>query len=453
VSKIAFLSQASVGHVNTLLVIALQMKDDGNNIEFILPVDEKEKINIQIFQTARSIIDKVSSTGIKVLTVRPAVSTAFDAFMLPFAKGYDEVKRALSLFSRGIEHYVENILSLLKNNKPDALVSDFSFFSAHIVAELLNIPYINVYHSGLPFRGKGVPPFGSGLAINTQDTIELQKYQKLENKMYKKLDETINKAREKFGLQALEPNILSYPYSKWLNLIVSHEIMEVPRDVTQNTLFVGPCFGGRKNLESSSFPFEKLNKDSYKIYVSLGTVFNKKPKVFLKIINALNKPGVQLIISAGGSYQYLQEQKIPDNTLIFKQVPQVDLLPMVDLVIGHGGNNSTNETLSSGKPLIVLPVGGEQRDNASRVVYLGAGLKLDIDNFSEEDLWQKVDEIRKNPNFKPNCEKIKNAVNKTDGPRIASKCIQWVIERRTSLNRPDGFPLTVTKENFEQLLN
>lgn len=129
-------------------------------------------------------------------------------------------------------------------------------------------------------------------------------------------------------------------------------------------------FGAQSPLQSD-FPFDRLRPDLYKVYVSLGTVFNNKPAVFRKIMQGLDRPEFQVIVSAGGAYPQLNRAARPANVLLFPSVPQVDLLPRVDLVIGHGGNNSTNETLAAGKPLLVLPVGGEQGDNASRVQYCG----------------------------------------------------------------------------------
>jgi UDP:flavonoid glycosyltransferase YjiC (YdhE family) len=40
----------------------------------------------------------------------------------------------------------------------------------------------------------------------------------------------------------------------------------------------------------AGFPFEKLRADKFKVYASLGTVFNNKPDVFRKIMDALNGP-------------------------------------------------------------------------------------------------------------------------------------------------------------------
>ena len=54
-------------------------------------------------------------------------------------------------------------------------------------------------------------------------------------------------------------------------------------------------------------------------------------------------------------------------------LPQTTIMPQVDLVITHGGNNTTTEALHFGKPMVLLPLFWDQYDNAQRVDELGFG--------------------------------------------------------------------------------
>lgn len=450
-SKIVFLNQSTVGHLNTLLSIAIQMKDDGHDIRFLTPGMQGLRTNIQILDTGFAIPDRIKRNGLVSELMPPPLSVMWSAVGLPLKSGYAEIIHALNMFSEGLEHYTRHILKFIEIYRPDALVTDFAFPATCLAADIAKIPYVVIYHSGLPFRGKGIPPFGSGLPIGSDDEAFAKNYIEQENRALKNLDRRINKARQTFGLSPAEPDILRRPYSPWLNLVASADCMEAPREnITQNTFFVGTCFG--KRIEIDEFSFDFLRPDKFKIYVSLGTVFNNKPDVFLKIMRALDTPDYQVIVSAGGAYQTLKNSATPSNAIIFKSVPQVGLLPKIDLFISHGGNNSINEALSSGKPIIVMPIGGEQADNASRITYLGVGKRVDMSHFSEKQLLDTVEEICKTPKFRENALTIMNGLKSTQGVVTASRCIAWVAHKKQPLCSKVGIPLTITPDHLAQLL-
>ena len=74
-------------------------------------------------------------------------------------------------------------------------------------------------------------------------------------------------------------------------------------------------------------------------------------------------------------------------------LPQPAVLPMVDLVITHGGNNTVTEALHHGKPMIVLPLFWDQVDNAQRIEETGFGRRLATYDFHDEELTDAIDEL------------------------------------------------------------
>jgi UDP:flavonoid glycosyltransferase YjiC (YdhE family) len=74
-------------------------------------------------------------------------------------------------------------------------------------------------------------------------------------------------------------------------------------------------------------------------------------------------------------------------------LPQTTLIPIVDLVITHGGNNTTTEAFHFGKPMIVLPLFWDQYDNAQRVDETGFGVRLATYAFEDAELTGAIERL------------------------------------------------------------
>jgi MGT family glycosyltransferase len=455
-SRVLFLTHPTIGHLNSLLSIALKLRGNGHDVQFIVPgsnlADPRIKM-FKVFYNGKVVPEKIRSHGIPIRLLFPPLPYIYFAARLPSTKRFEETKMALRLFSSGLKSYTRRINRLVQKFRPDMIVADFFFYAAPLVAEMNALPYAAIYHCGLPFSGKDVPPFGSGLPVSAQDTPLMRSYRQREQELCCRLKATINRARQTFSLRPVINDMLKSPHSPWLNLIVTHESIDIPRGgLDPHTVYVGPIFMNM-GMNRSSFPYEDLRNYQYKIYVSLGTVFNDKPKTYLKIIEALQgNPDYQVIVSAGGSYEAVAKKCHNRNVMLFQSVPQAELLSRVDLVISHGGNNTLNETLYHGKPVIVLPVGGEQHDNASRMEFLRLGCRLDMDSLSDEALRSTVEKIRNNTEMSRRLKDVSEELMKSDGTTSSVRLIEWVMEHRRPFARKHHLPQTIPKHMLEQYL-
>lgn len=119
------------------------------------------------------------------------------------------------------------------------------------------------------------------------------------------------------------------------------------------------------------------------VYFSLGSLGSADVGLMRRVIAALADAPVNVIVSKGPLHD---EFELADNMWGAEFLPQTKLLPLADLVITHGGNNTTTEALHFGKPMIVLPLFWDQYDNAQRVHERGFGLRLDPYRFTPEEL-------------------------------------------------------------------
>jgi UDP:flavonoid glycosyltransferase YjiC (YdhE family) len=86
-----------------------------------------------------------------------------------------------------------------------------------------------------------------------------------------------------------------------------------------------------------------------------------------------------------------EQIKLYDNMVGAEFLPQTSVLPHVDLVITHGGNNTVTECLYFGKPMVLLPLFWDQYDNAQRIHETGLGRRLDTYGHTPAELRAAVD--------------------------------------------------------------
>jgi UDP:flavonoid glycosyltransferase YjiC (YdhE family) len=81
----------------------------------------------------------------------------------------------------------------------------------------------------------------------------------------------------------------------------------------------------------------------------------------------------------------------------------------VSLVVTHGGHGTVMRSLVNGVPLLVIPMGRDQADNAARVVGRGAGLSVS-DGATEEEIMSAVARLVTEPHFKAAAIRLGKAI-------------------------------------------
>ncbi|VDK30594.1 unnamed protein product [Gongylonema pulchrum] len=113
-----------------------------------------------------------------------------------------------------------------------------------------------------------------------------------------------------------------------------------------------------------------------------------------------------------------EEHHIADghpNVITDKWLPQTDLLAHPNLVafLTHGGMNSITETLSRGKPVIVVPVFGDQMHNAVLAERSGFGIMLSVSDFQvEKKLSDAFEQIINDKRFSQKAERLSRMIAK-----------------------------------------
>jgi UDP:flavonoid glycosyltransferase YjiC (YdhE family) len=117
---------------------------------------------------------------------------------------------------------------------------------------------------------------------------------------------------------------------------------------------------------------------------------------------------------------------LPDTMVGAEFLPQTTVIPQVDLVITHGGNNTTTESLHFGKPMILLPLFWDQYDNAQRMDELGFGVRLSTYGFTEEEMHGAIERLLGDAELRERMARMGAAIRDRDGLRHGADVIEQV---------------------------
>jgi UDP:flavonoid glycosyltransferase YjiC (YdhE family) len=140
-----------------------------------------------------------------------------------------------------------------------------------------------------------------------------------------------------------------------------------------------------------------------------------------RVIDALAQTPHRYIVSKGPLHD---ELVLAPNMWGAEFLPQTELLPLVDLVITHGGNNTTTEAVHFGVPMIVLPLFWDQYDNAQRVHETGFGIRLDPYRFTDDELIGAIRQLLADDAVRDRLTAAGERIRATDGVARAADLIE-----------------------------
>ncbi len=139
-----------------------------------------------------------------------------------------------------------------------------------------------------------------------------------------------------------------------------------------------------------ALPAEFAARPGGLLYLSLGSLGSADVSLMKRLVGVLGRSRHRVIVSKGPQHELIE---LAPNMIGEEFLPQVAILPQVDLVITHGGNNTVTESFRFGKPMIVLPLFWDQYDNAQRVRETGFGVRLASYAFTDDELLQAIERL------------------------------------------------------------
>ena len=171
--------------------------------------------------------------------------------------------------------------------------------------------------------------------------------------------------------------------------------------------------------------------DGALVYLSLGSLGSADVELMQRLVDVMGTTRHRVVVSMG---PLADEIRLHDNMVGAGFLPQPAVLPQVDLVITHGGNDTVTEAFHHGRPMIVLPLFWDQVDNAQRVDETGFGVRLSTYGFRDEELTGAVERLVGDASLGARMAAMSARIQGTSGTSRAAELIE-----RVALN---GEPVT-----------
>ena len=319
----------------------------------------------------------------------------------------------------GAQYCQPQLQEIVARSGADVIIEDnVNCFPALMTA---GVPFVRMMSCNpLEVRGPDIAPVFSGYSADDRDSWAAfrAEYDRVHRPMWSDYNEWVQSC----GSPALGD--LDFIHSSdVLNMYLYPQALDYVdrRPLGQTWKRLESCV--RQTDASFELPAALQHGPGSLIYLSLGSLGSADLGLMTHLIDVLGQTAHRYIVSKG---PLADQYELPDNMWGAAQVPQTTVLPLVDLVITHGGNNTTTECFHFGKPMVMLPLFWDQYDNAQRVHEMGFGVRLPTYSFTDHQLHTAIDSLLGDQALRTRMAGIARHVQSFDGVQTAARLLESV---------------------------
>jgi MGT family glycosyltransferase len=321
--------------------------------------------------------------------------------------------------------YVEpRLREIIDEVQPDVIVEDNVVCFPALPAS--GRPWVRIVSCNpLELKDPDVPPVFSGYPeADTSGWDEFRaEYERTHRAMWQDFDEFVRK----HGAPPL-PDLEFIHESPWLNLYLYPE----EADYARSRPLAPTWHRLETSVRGTDDEWSPPEADGKLVYLSLGSLGSADVELMKQLVSELAETPHRFVVSKGPQHA---EFDLADNMSGGEFLPQTKILPHVDAVITHGGNNTTTESFFFGKPMIVLPLFWDQYDNAQRVHELGFGVRLSTYEHDGDEIRDALDRLLGDEGLHARMAAIARRLQSVPGTGKAAALIEKVAESKAPVGR------------------
>ncbi|MGH2890803.1 MAG: glycosyltransferase [Solirubrobacteraceae bacterium] len=254
--------------------------------------------------------------------------------------------------------------------RPDVVVHDILTLAPALAAELESVPVVTLIPHVYPVGQSGLPPYALG-ARPPRTAPGRTLWRAFDRPVRAGLSRgraELNAARRQLGL----PPVVRFHggLSERLTLVATLPQLEYPRSWPDHVHVVGPLI-----WEPPAEPVDPPPGEAPLILLAPSTAQDPEHRLLRATLAGLAGEPVR-VLATWNRRPLGQPAPIAANTRLVEWLSYERAMRACALVICHAGHGTLVRALASSTPVVAVPHVGDMAENAARVSWAGAGLRL-----------------------------------------------------------------------------
>jgi UDP:flavonoid glycosyltransferase YjiC (YdhE family) len=254
--------------------------------------------------------------------------------------------------------------------RPHAVVADILTLGPALAGELEDVPVATLIPHVHPHLPPGAPPYSFG-ARPPRTPVGRRLWRTLDPLVAKGLEHgrrDLNDARGRLGLAPLDR--VHGGISERLCLVGTFPQLEYPRSWPDWTHVVGPLLWEP--------PFEDVEPppgEEPLVLIAPSTAQDRSHRLLRAALAGLDGEPVR-VLATWNRRPPPGPQRVPANARLVEWISYARTMPRCAVVVCHVGHGTMVRALASGATVVACPVAGDMSENAARLDWAGAGVRL-----------------------------------------------------------------------------
>jgi macrolide glycosyltransferase len=393
-AHIALFNIPADGHVNPNMALAAELVRRGHRVSFSI---------------AGKYADQVRATGATPVVYDTTFPRADRGERFPI----HDVVAMSSLFLQEAISVLPQQRKAFENDRPDLVLHDYAALSAQVLAHEWGIPAVRLSPTRVSSRTyeKDLAPFYASVAK----------------------DEAWLAYRSRFR-EWLDDAGIGMSIDEFLYVgLADHCLVTIPRqfqadaaELGDDHTFVGPVLREQDHQAPWSPPADGRPV----LLIAFGTIAPEVPEVqqvYFECVDAFADSPWHVVMSIGRQLDPEMFGQLPDNVEPMTEAPQLQVLARAKAFVTHAGMGSVMEAIHHVVPMVAVPMGFDQMENASVIERLGIGARVPFEGVTGEEIREAVDRVGADPDVGRRLRALSEDVRQAGGARAAADTVERLL--------------------------